>query len=424
MIEKCKLAAAAIADLEALNATTAQNAVSGFEDLNVSRLMIVDSRGLAIYDSFKDGTVVNQFVLYPEIISSLDGNDVFYWKFQEGVMRSTAATPIYVQGILIGCVYMMEFDQIQGTLFATLQNNIFTITLVLEIVVILFSFIFSSGYNRRLRRILSSIRIVREGDYTHKLTLGGNDELNTLGNEFNDLISKLQISEMKRSRFVSDASHELKTPLASIKLLSDSILQNDMDIDTIREFVSDIGSEADRLNRMSQKLLTLSRVDDHPEQEYEITMIAPTIDRVVRLLKYNAEEKKIEIVKDYRSDNPIFVLEDDLFQIIFNLLDNGIKYNTPGGKLTITLSKRAEEAVICIADTGVGIPEESIPHIFERFYRVDKARSRSSGGSGLGLSIVRNMVERNHGRIEVSSTQGVGTVFEMSFPIVQLQEEV
>ena len=423
MTEKCKLAAAEIADLEALNASTAQQAVADFENLNVSRLLITDSAGLGIYDSFKSATTTDQYVLYPEILSALKGNNVFYWQFKDSIMRSTAAVPIYDNSVLIGCVYMMEFDEVQGTLFATLQNNIFIITFALEIVVILFSFGFSNGYSRRLRRIMSSIRTVREGDYTHKLKLSGHDELNTLSNEFNDLISKLQISEMKRSRFVSAASHELKTPLASIKLLSDSILQNDMDVETIREFVADIGNEADRLNRMSQKLLTLSRVDDHPEQEYEISVIAPTIDRVLRLLKYNAEEKGIKVLREYQADNPIFILEDDLFQIIFNLVENGIKYNVPNGMLCITLTQQGENAVIRIADTGVGIPQESIEHIFERFYRVDKARSRKSGGSGLGLSIVRNMVERNHGHITVSSTFGKGTTFELSFPIITPQEE-
>ena len=423
MIEKCKLAAAAIADLEALNGETAESAVSSFEDLNVSRVIITDAYSLSIYDSFKVSTATDQYIMYPEIVTALKGNDVFYWLFQDGIMRSTAATPVYVEGVLIGCVYIMEFDPVQGTLFATLQNNIFTITLILEIIVILFSLAFSSGYTHKLRRIMASIRTVKEGDYSHKLSLGGRDELNALSNEFNDLISKLQVSEMKRSRFVSDASHELNTPLASIKLLSDSILQNEMDVDTIREFVADIGNEADRLNRMSQKLLTLSKIDDQHEQEFKHIPVLPIIDRVLRLLQYHAQEKKVTLIKDIQTDSTVYMLEDDLFQIIFNLVENGIKYNVRGGSLTIVLSRCDNEAVICITDTGVGIPQESIDHIFERFYRVDKARSRSSGGSGLGLSIVRNMVDRNKGTIHVDSTIGKGTTFTIRFPIAAAQED-
>lgn len=423
MLEKCKLASVAIAELGALNANTAQQAVSVFEDLNAARLVITDESSLAIYDSLNTATELNQYVLFPEIISALDGNDVFYWRFQDSMIRSTAATPVYSQGILIGCIYLMEYDPLQGALFSSLQINIMIITFALEIFVILFSLIFSSSYTRRLRRIMSSIRTVRQGDYSHKLQLGGSDELTVLGSEFNDLIDRLQVSEMKRSRFVSDASHELKTPLASIKLLSDSILNNDMDTDTIREFVADIGSEADRLNRMSEKLLTLSRIDDHTESVYEIINISPTADRVLRLLQNNAANNNIKIVRNLQADSPVFILEDDMFQILFNLVENGIKYNRPGGTLTLALLQADDNAIIKITDTGVGIPEESLAHIFERFYRVDKARSRSTGGSGLGLSIVRNLVERNHGTIHVTSQLGVGTEFTITFPIIDIPED-
>ena len=123
-------------------------------------------------------------------------------------------------------------------------------------------------------------------------------------------------------------------------------------------------------------------------------------------------ELRTEIVRD----SSILIMEDDLYQIIFNLVENGIKYNLPGGKLTVSLHRSGDNAILKVSDTGVGIPEDAIGHIFERFYRVDKARSRKSGGSGLGLSIVRSLVERNGGTIGVDSTIGVGTTFTFTFP--------
>ena len=198
--------------------------------------------------------------------------------------------------------------------------------------------------------------------------------------------------------------------MASIKLLSDSILQNDMDPATIREFVGDIGNEAERLNRMSHKLLSLSRIDSQNDGDCEIILMSPSIKRASRMLSELAHNSNITIYEELQQDSPILMLEDDLYQIVFNLMENGIKYNTPGGKLTIT-------------DTGVGIPEESMPHIFERFYRVDKARSRKSGGSGLGLAIVKNMVERNGGQISATSTPGSGSTFTVTFPIFDTEEE-
>ena len=240
--------------------------------------------------------------------------------------------------------------------------------------------------------------------------------LEVLGNEFNDLAERLRTSEEKRSRFVSDASHELKTPLASIKLLTDSILQYDMDPETIREFVSDIGAEAERLNRMTAKLLSLTKAEGAAGAEIEIIYMAPTIRRVAKMLRQQAQQADIHVELELERDVPVLILEDDLYQIVFNLMENGIKYNTPGGKLTVSLHRTEDNAILEVSDTGVGIPEDAVEHIFERFYRVDKARSRASGGSGLGLSIVRTIVQRNRGQIQVSSAPGQGTTFTVTFP--------
>ena len=422
MIEKCLLASAEISSLEVLNSTNVTAAVSQMDSLRVSRLIVTDQSGIAIYDSLPAGSVVGNYILLPEVVQALDGFDTFTWRYHDGVISSQAATPILNYGNLTGCVYMMEYDTQQGALIRSLQLNILTITLVLEFAVILFSTVFSAAFSTRMRKIMTSMRIIREGDYTHKVDLGGHDELSVLGEEFNDLTDRLQTSEGKRRQFVSDASHELKTPLASIKLLTDSILMNDMDQATVREFVEDIGKEADRLNRMSSKLLSLSRIETQEDGDCEIIYMAPTVERVLRMLRAIAEKNGIEIITDFDDDCPILILEDDLYQITFNLVENGIKYNVPGGKLTISLHRDEDNAILKVSDTGMGIPAESIGHIFERFYRVDKARSRKSGGSGLGLSIVRGIVERNGGTIMVESAVGLGTTFTVVFPSFDTEE--
>ena len=419
MIEKCQLAAEEISNLEVINSSTVANAVSQMSSLRVTRLVVTDLTGVAIYDSAGEPS---SYVLFPEVIKALEGNDVFSWQYQDGAMHSHAATPIMSYGVLNGCVYMMEYDIMQGSLIYSLENNILTITIVLALFLLLFSLVFSQTFSRRLNRIMSSMRIIREGDYSHKVNMGGNDELSVLGKEFNILTDRLQTSERKRRQFVSDASHELKTPLASIKLLSASILQNDMDMETVREFVGDIGNEAERLNRMSEKLLSLSSIESQSDENSEIIYIAPTINRVCKMLSVIAQKNSITIHQDIRQDSPILIQEDDLYQIIFNLAENGIKYNAPGGSLTLCLYRVDENAILDVTDTGVGIPEDAIGHVFERFYRVDKARSRKSGGSGLGLSIVRNMVQRSRGEISVESTFGKGSTFRISFPVFDTEE--
>ena len=419
MIEKCQLAADEIAALEIINPSTVAGAVKDMVSLKVTRLIITDHSALVLYDSLNPEP--DYYALFPEILQAMEGNDVFYSQYHDGVIQSHAATPVVSYRTTLGCVYMMEYDTEQGTLIKSLQSTILRITLFLEFLVILFSIFFSKTYSYRIRQIMNSMRIIQQGDYTHKVKLGGHDELTFLGDEFNDLTERLQTSEQKRSRFVSDASHELKTPLASIKLLTDSILQNDMDMETVREFVGDIGNEADRLTRTTGKLLSLTKVDGQIAQDCEIITMAPTVERVVRMLFGIAQQNDITIETDLVQDSPVLILEDDLYQVAFNLVENGIKYNIAGGKLTVRLLRQDENAILQVSDTGMGIPEDALSHIFERFYRVDKARSRATGGSGLGLAIVRAIVQRNRGEITVNTVVDQGTTFTVTFPIFETE---
>lgn len=424
MLEKAQLTADEIGSSEVLTSAAVAAAVSRIDSLKVTRLVVTDTSGQIIYDSAGAHTSDSpSYALFTQVIYALGGNDIFTWHYHGGAMRSEAAVPILSYGKISGCVYMMDHDVEQGMLVQALQRGIFTITMLLMLGLLVFAVIYASRFSGRLRKIMSSMRIIQEGDYTHKVELSGHDELTYLGEEFNDLTERLQTSESKRRQFVSDASHELKTPLASIKLLSDSILQYDMDMDTIREFVGDIGNEADRLNRMTLKLLALTKGENDLEPDAEIIYMAPTIERVVKMLSGIAQANNITIHTDLNNDSPVLIPEDDLYQIAYNLVENGIKYNLPGGMLTISLHKQDDMAVLRVSDTGVGIPPESIGHVFERFYRVDKDRSRQSGGSGLGLAIVRSMVQRNNGEIHLQSTLGKGTTFTVEFPSFDIGEE-
>lgn len=420
LIEKCLLASDEISNLDVINSDGISKSLEELDSLTSTRIIVTDTTGWVVYDSLN--LDVGHYALLPEIVEALDtsahpyGNKAFTWLLQDTGIRASAATPIVSYGSVVGCVYMMDFDVEQGRLLRSLQINILHITLLLEAIVVVFSLIFYRAYSRRLQRIMKSMRVIQEGDYSHKVPLEGSDELTVLGEEINELTDRLQDAEEQRRRFVSDASHELKTPLASIKLLTDSILQNYMDMDTIREFVGDIGDEAERLNRVAAKLLSLTRIDSNPQFDAQIIPIAPTVRRAERRLKAIADAEKISVRLECIQDAPILIAEDDLYQIVYNLMENGIKYNLPGGTLTVRISRDADNAYLEVRDTGMGIPEDAIPHLFERFYRVDKARSRQTGGSGLGLAIVWAIVERSRGDIQVSSTLGKGTVFTVTFP--------
>ena len=425
MMDKILLVSAAVGEQEVLNADTARSAIEPLDNLKVARLIVTDDSGRTVYDSL-NGSSAPRFCLFPEVVQALQGNDVIAIDYQDGVMISRAAAPILNRNTLTGCAYILEYDTDQGQLIRTLQMNTLTVTVLLNLVVIVFTLFCARAFTRRLRRIMESMRIIREGNYAHKVKMGGHDELAVLGKEFNALTKKLRQSEELQRQFVSDASHELKTPLASIKLLSDSILQNEKDVDTLREFVADIGDEAARLTRMSEKLLSLTKIHPDEGSDCEITYIGPTIERVARMLTPTADMAFVTLSTEIETDSSILILEDDLYQIIFNLAENGIKYNVPDGTLTIRLTRREDNAVLSIIDTGMGIPAASLDKIFDRFYRVDKARSRQTGGSGLGLAIVRDMVERNRGTITVESsdTPPTGTTFTLVFPVFDMEGDV
>lgn len=420
--EKAQLISATLLTLEDFSPARTAQAVNSLEDLRTTRTVVTDAEGIAIYDSLSAGNAEGKYLLFPEIVSALEGNDVFYGCHDGDAIESRIGIPLMRDGTILGSIYLMQYDLSTGALISALQTNILRISFALEAGIILCALVFSSAFSRRLRRILVSIRGMRDGDYSRKVTLRGHDELSHLGNEFNRLADRLAESEQRRRQFVSDASHELKTPLASIKLLSDSILQNEMDLQTQREFIGDIGREADRLGRLSQKLLMLTRLDSAATEDREILDPCPTISKVVRMLRPLAFLRGIGIQTRLSEGCRIMTVEDDLYQVVFNLVENAIKYNRENGRVEVALTAGSEDVELTVADTGAGIPTEAMEHIFERFYRVDKARSRAAGGAGLGLSIVHDMVVRNYGTIDVAVREGGGSVFTVRFPIFERED--
>ena len=424
VMERARVIAASFQDLDSVTEEAAQQAVLVLGPQSYDRIVITDEAGVAVFDSLNVGNETGAQFLLPSVVQALEGSDVFYSRFRSGLIECYASVPIMYFDVPIGAVYLMVCDSAQGALLKGLEATVLRLSLVLALAVIAFSVFFSAIYSRRMRRVMDSVRKLREGDYTeeNKIRIRSHDELERLATEFNLLTDRLHESEQRRRQFVSDASHELKTPLASIKLLSDSILQNDMDPATVREFVGDIGDEADRLTRLSQKLLELTKLDAMAEEERRIVDIQAVARKVFRMLQPQIAARNLRLEDATIPGCTIKIQEDDLYQIIFNLVENGIKYNNDGGLLRLSLEKNENNVTIRVMDGGVGIPEEAIGLIFERFYRVDKARSRQAGGSGLGLSIVHDMVVRNFGTVRAENLPEGGACFTVVFPYAEKED--
>lgn len=414
----------AVAGLEELTEENVAQAMEAVEIDGVSRAVVTDENGLALYDTREVGSAAGYYVFYTELVQALRGYSAVYSVYEESAFRSSAAQPVLYRNQIIGAVYVYDYDTQQASLLKDLQNNLMRISVGIAILVVCVSLAFSRGLTRRLDSLLTAIRGVREGAYNQRAVLSGHDEYTQIAGEFNDLVDRLQETENARRRFVSDASHELKTPLAAIRLLTDSILQNEnIDGATVREFVSDIGQEAERLSRITEDLLRLTRLDSGVAETPERVEISPVLERVVKMLRPVADEKDVSIVTACSDGAAAAATPGEIHQILYNLMENAVKYNRRGGFVRVSVDMGEETSTITVEDNGIGIPAEDLPRVFERFYRVDKARSRAAGGTGLGLSIVRDTVSRRGGVVRAEGAPGGGTRFIVTLPCRLGEEE-
>ena len=408
----------ALAVSEVLTEDGVTQAMELLDDMQGTRVLVTDESGLILYDSSTLEKRTGDYAITAEVVKALRGEDVCRSEYRQGAFRTRVAVPTVYRGVTLGAVYLYEYDTEQAEVLLSIQSTLRYISIVICVVALVAALILSKALTRNTSRLLGGIRSVREGEYNHRIEVKGKDEMAQLAMEFNELTDRLQTIEEVRRRFVSDASHELKTPLASIRLLADSILQNSsVDMETVREFVSDIGEEADRLTRISQRLLALSRLDARLQRERVPVDVGQVVEKVGHMLLPLARSAQVELQYQLQPHCMVLATQDDLYQVAFNLMENAVKYNQPGGSVTVEVAREEYWITLTVQDTGVGIPEEDLLRVFDRFYRVDKARSRQAGGTGLGLSIARDTARLHGGDIMAQrGPDGVGARFTARFP--------
>jgi len=307
----------------------------------------------------------------------------------------------------------------------TLRNlQIFLFTAVPS--VLIFAALFARFMARRalkpISRIIAIARDIGQGQELSKRipVLKIKDELGQLALTFNEMMNRLENSFKQIRQFSSDASHELRTPLTVLKGQNELILGKPRKLEEYQEVISSNLEEINYMSKVLEDLFVLSKSDENQVNlDCKQFNLKPFVEEVCKHAEVLAEEKNIKIIITYLEAVEIKGDEVRLRQMVWNVLQNGIKYTQTGGELKVSLRNDREFALITIQDTGIGIPEEDLAFIFNRFYRVDKARSRDEGGSGLGLSICRQIAEAHKGNIEVESKLGVGTRFKIRLPLTQ-----
>lgn len=381
-----------------------------------ARVMIVDTDYRVAYDSFR--LLKDTYIMNNDIYEIMKGDrderlvrEQSYIEYMFPVVNREG----YIDDVAVIAVSLESMENERG--YLSYRANI--LICIFMVIGVLTAFFISYMAVRDTRKIKSQLVNMKDGFLGQISSDGLWREAGSVVDNMNGIFAKSQLLEESRQEFVSNVSHELKTPITSMKVLSESILmQDNVPVEMYREFMNDIVLEIDREAQIISDLLTLVKTDKGSDSlNIERVDINELMEVILKRLTPLAEKRSIEITfESFRE------VEADIDKVKFtlaisNLIENGIKYNVDGGWIRVSLNADHKNLYIKVADSGVGIPEDCVEHIFERFYRVDKARSRDTGGTGLGLAISKNIIVMHKGIINVYSEPGKGTTFIVRVPM-------
>jgi len=305
-----------------------------------------------------------------------------------------------------------------------LEQKGMTLLLIIMILVLVFGFVLSKVLMRPFARVTKAIEDITDGYMDENISVPDYTETELITEAFNKMLGRVKSLDKSRQEFVSNVSHELKTPLASIKVLADSLnSQDNVPVELYQEFMQDITEEIDRENKIITDLLSLVKLDKQAaNMNIEMVNINDLLELILKRLRPIAGLRDIELILD--SFRPVNAEIDEvkLTLALSNLVENAIKYNNDSGWVRVSLNADHKYFYVTIADSGIGIPEDAIDDVFERFYRVDKSHSREIGGTGLGLAITRNSILMHRGAIKVHSKEAEGTTFSVRIPLNYIDE--
>lgn len=304
---------------------------------------------------------------------------------------------------------------------ASFNEALMYATFAAILVAIVLSVYLSRSVVAPIQAMSQATQRIAEGRYEERVKVAGEDELSQLAIRFNQMAEKLNETESMRRRLIGDVSHELRTPLTAIKGSMEGLM--DGILPATKETFLEIHSETDRLNRLVDDLQELSRVESHSYQ-LDITPldVSSLVHTVTKRLAHQAESKHIKLnIQLAPNLPPVLADEDRAIQVVTNLTANALQYTPENGQVLLAAQQTGNEVQISVKDTGAGIPPEHLAHIFDRFYRVDKSRSRQAGGgSGIGLTIARSLVEAQNGHIWAESAgEGQGSTFYFTLPVAK-----
>ena len=391
-----------------------------------SRLIVLDASGVAIADSAGEDGVGEFYGDRPEIERALMGQYGAYSRVSEsGRVALYVAHPIERYGEIVGAAYSSAETFSIMTLVRDYRDRLITLIVVFALLTLLLAEGLTRWLSRPLLQLEASVSQLASGDHTVRVEPGGPRETVALGESFNVMADEIEVvvdelkgEEARQSRFVSDVSHELRTPLTAIRGTAETLLEGDVDEETETRFLTTIMRESDRLALLADDLITLQRIEgatgELPLRRVHLREVA---ERAVEALEHLIEQRGATVTVE-GSTPDVLGNPDRLQQVVANLLDNATRMMSDGGRVIVRLAEENGRSTVSVLDEGPGIPEKDLAHIFDRFYRAQRSRDRSTGGAGLGLAIVRAIADAHAGELSAANRPEGGTRFTLSLPIL------
>jgi signal transduction histidine kinase len=384
------------------------------------RILLINRDFKIVKDTF--GTDEGKILISPDVVKCFKGDADFKYSRKNNTVELVLAVKSpdvkQLQGVLVFAINSTEISNTVGEM----EQRALLIIGVIVVLVIAVGYLLALVLVKPFARVTKSIEDLTDGYQEGEISVTDYTETELITDAFNKLLSRMKVLDESRQEFVSNVSHELKTPMTSMKVLADSLVgQEGLPEELYQEFLRDITAEIDRENSIITDLLTLVKMDKKvADMNIQSISINQLLEDILKRLRPIADKRNIDLILDSFRPVTADVDEVKLTLAISNLVENGIKYNVDDGWVRVTVDADHQYFYVTVADSGMGIPEDSLERIFERFYRVDKSHSREIGGTGLGLAITRSTIAMHHGTVSVISKEGEGTTFSVRIPLTYI----
>lgn len=382
------------------------------------RILVVDSTFHIIKDTYDLDT--SKIIICEEVATSFQGSESSkYDPVNRYIQLTLPIRNVETQEILGVLLVSVSTDNVRDSV-AYLRNIALIVQLSAAVLIVVFAIFIANRFARPFRKMSKAVEEIQIG-YGEEMPLIDNyTETEEVSVNINALLKSMKVLDESRQEFVSNVSHELKTPLTSMKVLADSLIgQEGAPLELYQEFMTDIASEIERENKIITDLLSLVKMDKAADGlNIGSVNVNESLELIMKRLMPIADRQNIELVLESFRPVTAEIDETKMSLALTNLIENAIKYNDkPDGWVHVSLNADHQYFYVKVEDNGIGIPEDSIDHIYERFYRVDKSHSREIGGTGLGLALTRSVILMHRGAIKAFSTEGEGTIFTVRIPL-------